>query len=99
MFTGHNVYKGLAWKKKHKSPSDYTFALKCPKTNNAGGKGLKMLCTEDAETLEKWITAIRVAKVRFINIISYVIELMDYILTHFSMVKNCWTIIRIYWKI
>ncbi|CAO1438268.1 unnamed protein product [Diamesa serratosioi] len=62
LFTGHNVYKGLSWKKKHKSPSDYTFALKCPKTNNAGGKGLKMLCTEDADTLEKWITAIRVAK-------------------------------------
>lgn len=66
LFSGHNVYKGIGWKKKHKSPTDWTFALKCPKENAPiAGKGLKMLCVEDADILDKWVTAIRVVKVIF----------------------------------
>ncbi|XP_061497476.1 ras-associated and pleckstrin homology domains-containing protein 1 isoform X1 [Anopheles gambiae] len=64
LFAGHEVYRGLGWKKKHKAPSDYTFALRCPKLP-AGVKGIrsvKMLCAEDASTMENWITAIRVMK-------------------------------------
>lgn len=67
LFTGQNVYKGIGWKKKHKAPTDFTFALKCPKSNSNNLKGLKMLCAEDLETLEKWVTAIRVAKVIIID--------------------------------
>lgn len=60
-FNAHNVYKGIGWKKKYKAPSDYGFALKCPKVNITG-KGMKMLCAEDSETLEKWIMCCRIAK-------------------------------------
>ncbi|XP_035896032.1 abnormal cell migration protein 10 isoform X2 [Anopheles stephensi] len=64
LFAGHEVYRGLGWKKKHKAPTDYTFALRCPKVP-PGVKGVrmvKMLCAEDASTMEQWITAIRVMK-------------------------------------
>uniref|UniRef100_A0A182PKT4 Uncharacterized protein n=1 Tax=Anopheles epiroticus TaxID=199890 RepID=A0A182PKT4_9DIPT len=64
LFAGHEVYRGLGWKKKHKAPSDYTFALRCPKVPPGvkGIRSVKMLCAEDASTLENWITAIRVMK-------------------------------------
>jgi Ras-associated and pleckstrin homology domains-containing protein 1 len=64
LFAGHDIYKGLGWKKKHKAPTDFTLALKCPKAppNAKGVRSVKMLCVDDNETLEKWITAIRVAK-------------------------------------
>lgn len=61
LFNSHNVYKGVGWKKKFKAPSDHAFALKCPKVN-IPGKGMKMLCAEDPETLNKWIMCCRVAK-------------------------------------
>lgn len=64
LFAGHEVYRGIGWKKKHKAPTDFTFALRCPKVP-PGAKGIrsvKMLCAEDATVLEAWITAIRVTK-------------------------------------
>ncbi|EAT36981.1 AAEL010979-PA, partial [Aedes aegypti] len=64
LFAGHEVYRGVGWKKKHKAPTDFTFALRCPKVP-PGAKGIrsvKMLCAEDAATLETWVTAIRVTK-------------------------------------
>ncbi|KAG5673660.1 hypothetical protein PVAND_003687 [Polypedilum vanderplanki] len=61
LFNAHNIYKGISWKKKYKSPTDFGFALKCPKVNITG-KGMKMLCAEDSETLEKWIMCCRIAK-------------------------------------
>lgn len=66
LFAGHDVYKGIGWKKKHKAPTDFTFALKLQKEPSGGIKavqrGIKMLCAEDGETLDRWITLIRVAK-------------------------------------
>lgn len=61
MFNSHNVYKGVGWKKKYKAPTDFSFALKCPKVNITG-KGMKMLCAEDPESLAKWILCCRIAK-------------------------------------
>lgn len=61
LFNTHNVYKGVGWKKKYKAPTDHGFALKCPKVNITG-KGMKMLCAEDPETLQKWIMCCRIAK-------------------------------------
>ncbi|XP_055635639.1 ras-associated and pleckstrin homology domains-containing protein 1 isoform X2 [Toxorhynchites rutilus septentrionalis] len=64
LFAGHEVYRGIGWKKKHKAPTDFTFALRCPKVP-PGAKGIrsvKMLCAEDATILERWVTAIRVTK-------------------------------------
>ncbi|CRK86872.1 CLUMA_CG000697, isoform A [Clunio marinus] len=61
LFNSHNVYKGVGWKKKYKAPTDHSFALKCPKVNITG-KGMKMLCAEDSESLQKWIMCCRIAK-------------------------------------
>lgn len=64
LFAGHDVYKGINWKKKNKAPTDFTFALRCPKAppGAKGARAVKMLCTDDADLLEKWVTAIRIAK-------------------------------------
>uniref|UniRef100_A0AAG5CZN2 PH domain-containing protein n=1 Tax=Anopheles atroparvus TaxID=41427 RepID=A0AAG5CZN2_ANOAO len=64
LFAGHEVYRGLGWKKKHKAPTDYTFALRCPKVPPGvkGIRSVKMLCAEDATILDNWVTAIRVMK-------------------------------------
>lgn len=61
LFNSYNVYKGIGWKKKHKAPTDFCFALKCPKVN-IPGKGMKMLCADDSDVLEKWIMCCRIAK-------------------------------------
>lgn len=64
LFTDNDIYKGISWKKKHKAPTDFTFAMKSPKEQfgSKSLRSLKMLCAEDAETLDKWVTAIRLAK-------------------------------------
>lgn len=64
LFTGYDIYKGIGWKKKHKAPTDHTFALRSPNDPYTAKscRNLKMLCAEDSETLDKWVTAIRVAK-------------------------------------
>ncbi|XP_065363406.1 amyloid beta A4 precursor protein-binding family B member 1-interacting protein isoform X2 [Calliphora vicina] len=64
LFNGYNVYRGLGWRKKWKAPSDYTFGFKSAVDSSLGKtcRTLKMLCAEDLETMEKWLTAIRVAK-------------------------------------
>lgn len=57
------MYYGLGWKKKYKSPTDYCFAIKHPRLQEPKStKFIKYLCAEDQNTLEKWITGIRVAK-------------------------------------
>lgn len=66
LFAGNDVYRGIGWKKKHKAPTEYTFALKSQKETGASAKGnlrgIKMLCADDMGSLEKWVMAIRVAK-------------------------------------
>ncbi|XP_055841452.1 abnormal cell migration protein 10 isoform X1 [Episyrphus balteatus] len=64
LLTGYNVYRGLGWKKKFKSPTEYAFGLKSSIDSSPGKtcRSLKMLCAEDSETMEKWVTAIRIAK-------------------------------------
>lgn len=64
LFSENEIYRGIGWKKKHKAPTEYTFALKSQKdsANPKSMRSIKMLCAEDSETQDKWITAIRVAK-------------------------------------
>lgn len=70
LFNDHDIYKGLSWKKKHKAPSEYTFGLHsnttatvpATKSSNRSSTFVKMLCADDGETLEKWVTAARIAK-------------------------------------
>lgn len=64
LFNDCEVYKGFGWRKKYKAPSDYTFVLHAAHelANSKTTKPLKILCADDAETWERWILAIRVAK-------------------------------------
>ncbi|GBP97037.1 Ras-associated and pleckstrin homology domains-containing protein 1 [Eumeta japonica] len=62
-FDMNEVYLGLNWKKKYKSPTDYCFAIKHPKLQQPKSvKFIKFLCADDQQTLERWVTAIRIAK-------------------------------------
>lgn len=70
----YDVYHGIGWKKKHKAPTDHTFALwqsressRCyinPRQSVAEDLASfsKLLCADDGDTLERWIMAFRVAK-------------------------------------
>lgn len=64
MFSGNNVYTGIGWRKKWKSPTDYTFGFKSAMDSSLGKscRSLKMLCAEDGQTLDRWLNAIRICK-------------------------------------
>ncbi|ALC49215.1 pico [Drosophila busckii] len=64
LFSGHNVYTGIGWRKKWKSPTDYTFGFKSATDSSLAKscRSLKMLCAEDGYTLDRWLTAIRICK-------------------------------------
>lgn len=63
-FEVNDIYLGLNWKKKYKAPSDYCFAIKHPRLQQPKSvKFIKFLCAEDKATLEKWMVAMRIAKV------------------------------------
>ncbi|KAG8230194.1 hypothetical protein J437_LFUL009874 [Ladona fulva] len=62
-FDVNEAYWGLGWKKKYKAPTDYCFAIKHPHLQQPKAtKYIKFLCAEDASTLARWITGIRIAK-------------------------------------
>lgn len=66
LFNDCEVYKGFggSWKKKYKAPTDFTFILHAANelANSKTTKPLKVLCADDAETLQQWVLAIRIAK-------------------------------------
>lgn len=63
-FDNNEVYIGLNWKKKYKSPTDFCFAIKHPRLQQPKSvKFIKFLCADDQRTLERWVTAMRIAKV------------------------------------
>lgn len=65
-FEVNDIYLGLNWKKKYKAPSDYCFAIKHPRLQQPKSvKFIKFLCAEDKATLERWMVAMRIAKVQF----------------------------------
>nr|XP_039262436.1 ras-associated and pleckstrin homology domains-containing protein 1-like isoform X1 [Styela clava] len=61
MFEHMCVYLGRGWKKKHKSPTDYGFALKHPAIQTKS-KHIKYFCCDDVRSLMRWIVGIRCAK-------------------------------------
>ncbi|KAI9552132.1 Ras-associated and pleckstrin-like proteiny domains-containing protein 1 [Daphnia sinensis] len=61
-FDVNQVYTGVSWRKKFKSPTDFGFAIKHPKLQSRSSKYIKYLCAEDEKTLARWVMGIRIAK-------------------------------------
>ncbi|XP_077302416.1 ras-associated and pleckstrin homology domains-containing protein pico [Arctopsyche grandis] len=62
-FEVNEIYIGINWKKKHKAPTDYCFALKHPRLQQPKCvKYVKFLCAEDKKSFDKWLVALRIAK-------------------------------------
>ncbi|XP_026527917.1 amyloid beta A4 precursor protein-binding family B member 1-interacting protein [Notechis scutatus] len=60
-FDNVNVYHGVQYKTKYKSPTDYCFVLKHPQIQKES-QYIKYLCCDDKESLHLWVTGIRIAK-------------------------------------
>ncbi|XP_075214767.1 ras-associated and pleckstrin homology domains-containing protein 1-like isoform X2 [Lycorma delicatula] len=59
----NQVYYGVGWKKKYKSPTEHCFAIKHPCLQQPKStKYIKFLCADDAQTLHKWVIGMRIAK-------------------------------------
>lgn len=92
-FDTNEVYIGLNWKKKYKSPTDYCFAIKHPRLQQPKSvKFIKFLCAEDQSSLERWVTAMRIAKhgrQLLENYRSLVEELTQEDLDHLAHARSC----------
>ncbi|XP_060809664.1 abnormal cell migration protein 10 isoform X2 [Amyelois transitella] len=92
-FDTNEVYLGLNWKKKYKSPTDYCFAIKHPRLQQPKSvKFIKFLCADDQRTLERWVTAMRIAKhgrQLLENHRSLVEELTQEDLDHLAHARSC----------
>ncbi|XP_047543690.1 amyloid beta A4 precursor protein-binding family B member 1-interacting protein isoform X1 [Vanessa atalanta] len=92
-FDTNEVYLGLNWKKKYKSPTDFCFAIKHPRLQQPKSvKFIKFLCADDQKTLERWITAMRIAKhgrQLLENHRSLVEELTQEDLDHLAHARSC----------
>ncbi|KAL8578544.1 hypothetical protein ACOMHN_028816 [Nucella lapillus] len=56
------AYRGIGWKKKYHSPSDFCFALKHPQIQKKTSKYIRYFCAESDCALDQWIMGIRIAK-------------------------------------
>ena len=63
-FDVNQVYIGIGWKKKFKSPTDFCFAIKHPRIQEKSPKYIRYLCAETETSLQQWITGIRIVKNR-----------------------------------
>ncbi|CAF1554718.1 unnamed protein product, partial [Adineta ricciae] len=61
-FENIELFFGLGWKKKFKSPSDYCFALKHPLIQKKSSKYIKYMCVDTKNEFDQWTTSIRIAK-------------------------------------
>ncbi|CAH2034199.1 unnamed protein product, partial [Iphiclides podalirius] len=92
-FDSNEVYIGLNWRKRYKSPTEHCFAIKHPRLQQPKSvKFIKFLCADDQPTLERWITAIRIAKhgrQLLENYRSLVEELTQEDLDHLAHARSC----------
>lgn len=56
------VYQGVGWKKKFKSPTDFTMAVKPPHIQVKSPKHIRYICAESEIVLQQWYTMIRILK-------------------------------------
>ncbi|TRY62924.1 hypothetical protein TCAL_10889 [Tigriopus californicus] len=56
------VYQGVGWKKKFKSPTDFTLAVKPPHIQVKSPKHIRYICAESEIVLQQWYTMIRILK-------------------------------------
>jgi len=61
-FDMNQVYYGVGWRKKYKSPSDNCFAIKHPTIQTKNPKYIRYLCVDTQTELHQWVTGIRIAK-------------------------------------
>lgn len=62
-FDVNQVYYGVGWKKKFKAPTEHCFAIKHPCLQQPKStKYIKYVCVEDEDTLQRWMSAIRIVK-------------------------------------
>ena len=61
-FDVNQAYTGVGWKKKFKSPTDFCLAIKHPRIQEKSPKYIWYLCAESEETLNRWLTGIRIVK-------------------------------------
>jgi len=57
----NEAYRGLGWRKRLKAPTEHCFGIKHPRLQQ-GVKFVHLLCAESGEALDRWLTAIRLAK-------------------------------------
>ncbi|CAK1554986.1 unnamed protein product [Leptosia nina] len=92
-FDNNEVYVGINWRKKYKSPTDYCFAIKHPRLQQPKSvKFIKFLCADDQQTLDRWVTAMRIAKhgrQLLENYRSLVEELTQEDLDHLAHARSC----------
>ncbi|XP_031437515.1 ras-associated and pleckstrin homology domains-containing protein 1a isoform X2 [Clupea harengus] len=56
-----NIYYGMDYRSKYKSPTDYCLVLKHPQIQKKS-QYIKYLCCDDVRTLHQWVNGIRIAK-------------------------------------
>ena len=61
-FDVNQVYFGVKWQPKFKSPSKHCFAIKHPQIQAKNPKYIRYLCADTELELNKWVTGIRLAK-------------------------------------
>ncbi|CAM4783735.1 unnamed protein product [Rotaria magnacalcarata] len=61
-FENIELFFGLDWQMKFKSPSDFCFALKHPLIQKKSSKYIKYMCVDTKIEFDRWIMNIRIAK-------------------------------------